>query len=412
VARERIAQAKGPDSRGEAAGPKEKVHPLGEGWFSIYISAAECFSQVPDPRKARGKRHLLKDILAIMVCAIICGADSFTAIADYAYAEQDFLKTFLELPHGVPTADTFERLASRLDPHAFEVCIQKFMQGFAESARGQVIAIDGKTLRRSFDAASKTAAIHMVSAFVENNHLVLGQVATQEKSNEITAIPQLLEMVDVAGSTVTIDAMGCQRAICEKIIEKKADYVVAVKENQPTLAAKVKTLLDEGVALKGEGMQMATYREVEKRHGRTTTRTAYCTSEVDCFRDMEPWPGMRSAIMVEAVRQVTGKEPTRERRYYISSFDGTDAKLAAQTVRKHWGIENKLHWMLDVCMGEDASRIRKGHAAQNFSRLRRMAKCLLERAPNPKPEKQRMGLNRKRAFAARRREYLLQVLQS
>ena len=373
-----------------------------------------CFDQLDDPRMDRTRRHRLDDILALSLMAVIAGAEGPSDIEDFGRSKHDWLKTILHLPHGIPSHDTIGRVLAALDPDAFEQCLQQWIAGLIYVTGEQALHIDGKTLRRSFDAASKSAAIHMVSVWASKAELALAQLSTDARSNEITAIPRLLELVTLHGAVVTIDAVGCQRDIAERIITGGGDYLLAVKDNQPTLHEDIKLLFDEAIERKFEGMGYDVYEQTDKGHGRIETRRVWVTRDVDWLRERGDWKGLRSVVCVEATRQVldpAGGEATTstQRRYYISSLDhrtpGRDAAWFAKLVRDHWSVENKLHWSLDVSFGEDASRLRQGHAAENLARLRRVALGLLK-------QEKSLGLSlpRKRKRAAWRQDYLLTVL--
>jgi predicted transposase YbfD/YdcC len=344
-------------------------------------------------------------MIAIAICAVICGADGWTDIEEFGNAKVEWFKTFLDLPHGIPSHDTFGRIFAALKPAGFERCFRRWVKGLVKASGGRLIAVDGKTLRRSFDQAAGKSAIHMVSAFASANRLVFGQIKTAAKSNEITAIPRLLKLLDLKGATVTIDAMGCQRAIAQEIIKGKGHYVLAVKENQRTLHAKIKTLLDEAVAQKFKGLSGDCSSQTNKGHGRVETRTCWCTGEVHHLKGIGHWEGLASVAVVESKRILQGKT-TQERRYYISSLDGEDAQALAEAIRMHWGVENPLHWILDVQFDEDQSRVRKGHGAENLSRLRRIALNKLQAETSRK-----RSIRAKRLRAGWDHDYLLEILQ-
>jgi len=366
----------------------------------------EHFSELEDPRGREGRQHLLSDMVAIVICAVICGADEWTEIEAFGKAKEAFFREVLALPHGIPSHDTFGRVFAALRPEALERCFASWSQALAEQSGGRLIAIDGKTLRRSFDRAAGKAAIHMVSAWSADNALVFGQLACGAKSNEITAIPKLLALLDLDGATVTIDAEGCQKEIAAKIVAGRGDYVLALKANQPTLHEEVKLLFDEFIA-KGFGdMAHDFFEHTDGDHGRIETRRCWVTSEVDWFQDRRQWAGLCSFAAVECERTV-GDQTRCERRYFISSHDGTNAELIAQAVRSHWQIENSLHWCLDVSFREDMSRVRKGHAAENLSRIRRLALSLLKHETTAK-----IGLKGKRLKAGWDEQYLLRVLMA
>jgi predicted transposase YbfD/YdcC len=368
-------------------------------------SILEHFAELPDPRIERTRRHRLQDIVTIAICAVICGAEGWTDMELFGKAKESWFKTFLELPNSIPSHDTFGRVISALDPDAFERCFQAWIESLAGSSAGKLVAIDGKTLRHSFDQASKKAAIHMISAWVSANHLVFGQIVTDAKSNEITAIPLLLKMLELTNSTVSIDAMGCQKDIAQTIIDGGGDYVFGLKGNQGTLYEEVKLFLDDAIEQDFKEMEHDFYRTVDGGHGRVETRRIWCTNEIGWLQDRSAWAGLKSIAAVEHERTEDNKT-TVERRYFISSLDGRDAKAMAGAIRGHWGIENGLHWSLDVSFREDDCRVRKGHGAQNLSRLRRMALNLLKQDRSVK-----VGVKGKRLKAGWDEQYLLKVLQ-
>jgi predicted transposase YbfD/YdcC len=373
----------------------------------------EHFADLPDPRRAQGKRHRLSDMIVVAVCAVICCADSWADVADFGNAKRKWFETFLDLPHGIPCCDTFERVFARLDPDAFERCFMNWTQALAGSSRGKLVAIDGKKIRRSFAHAwDHSTATHLVSAFVHENATVLGQLSVDCKENEIVAIPKLLELLDLIGATVTIDAMGCQTEIARKIVQNGGDYVLAVKENQPALHDALRRNLDEMILEKFAGVRHGFVQSVDGDHGRIETRRVWVTDQLDEWLDESQrsrWTGLRSVAVVQAVREVpaSGSSGTAvERRYFISSRAGTDASGIAEAIRGHWSVENQLHWVLDVSFAEDQSRQRKDHSAENFSRLRRIALNLLRRETSKK-----RGIKGKRLNAAWDHDYLLKLVR-
>jgi predicted transposase YbfD/YdcC len=366
----------------------------------------EHFCILPDPRIERQRKHKLEDILTLAICAVIGGADTWTDIADFGEAKEAWFKTFLELPHGIPSHDTFGRVFAALDPAGFERCFQAWVADLAGTSAGKHIAIDGKAIRRSLDRASGKACIHLVSAWVCEDHAVFGQLAVDQKSNEITAIPKLLEMLQLKGSTVTIDAIGCQKEIVQQVKEKGGEYLLALKGNQGTLHEDVKLFLDDALSRDFQGLKHDTWEQSEKGHGRLETRRVWCMEEVAWLTRRHPaWMGLRSIAVVESRRQV-GQEPESvERRYFISSLAGRCAQKIGRVVRNHWGVETGLHWTLDVCFGEDQSRARVRNAAENLSRVRRMALMLLKQERSLK-----VGIKGKRLMAGWDEAYLLKVL--
>lgn len=371
------------------------------------------FLDLPDPRR-HNVRHLFTDILTIAILAILCKSDDWTEVVEWARVKRSWLETLLALPNGIPCADTFRRVFARIDPAAFERCFINWTKALAVSMEGKLIAVDGKTLRRSFDHAwNKQQALHLVSAWCGENQLVLGQLAVRDKSNEITAIPALLELLMIKGALVSTDAMGCQREIAGKIRAKKADYLLAVKDNQPILHEKVQVLCREMVLDQTKGLSGMRYdftSSTEQGHGRIETRKLWVTDQVHCLGQelLGQWQDLASIMLVESTRQDLGDPAgkiTTEQRYYISSVKGCDAKKMAHAVRGHWGVENQLHWRLDMSFREDESRIRKGDGAQNFSRVRRIVINLLKNDPR------KVSLKVKRYRCSIDLEYLLERLK-
>lgn len=368
-------------------------------------SLSKHFSSLEDPRVERTKKHSLSDILVIAVCGFICGVDSWVELEEFAEAKREWFEGFLTLPNGIPSHDTFGRLFAALDPEAFSRCFMAWVKAVSEVTEGEVVAIDGKTLRRSFDRASSKAAIHMVSAWASKNGLVLGQVKTGEKSNEITAIPRLLELLHLQGCIVTMDAIGCQKDIVAQVVEKGADYVISLKGNQEGLHQQTQAFFEEAREEHFETVPHAYFETVDKEHGRFETRRYWVTSQLDYFRHKrEEWAGLTSVGMVEAERTVDG-ETSKEVRYFISSLPGDDAEKFASAVRRHWHVENNLHWVLDVAFGEDDSRVRKDNAPENMAMLRHIALNLLKADTTTK-----VGIQTRRKKAGWDERYLAHLL--
>jgi predicted transposase YbfD/YdcC len=363
-----------------------------------------AFCKLPDPRMDRTKRHHLQDIVTIAICAVICGADGWTQVALFGRSKIKWFKTFLTLPNGIPSHDTFGRVFARLDPVAFEKCFLKWITALATTSRGRLIAIDGKTIRRSLDAANSKAAIHMVSAWCKANHMVLGQLATDAKSNEITAIPRLVKLLDLDGAVVTIDAAGCQKKIARQIVTQGGDYILQLKGNQGGLYDETVMLFDQCLTDDCCGIEYHTASSTNGGHGRIEQRCIWATSKVGWFAERSKWKNLRSLIRVEAKRTVNGKT-SREYRYYISSLPANEPEKLLNYIRGHWSVENNLHWCLDISFGDDDRRIRKGHAAENFSRLARIALNLLKAETTCK-----VGIKSKRLRCGWDHNYLLKVL--
>lgn len=360
------------------------------------------FARLTDPRRRKVVYPLI-NIVTIAICAVICGADDFVAIAKFGRAKRKWLSRFLDLSAGIPSHDRFNAIFAAIKPAEFEACLLSWITALHELTGGQIVAIDGKTLRRSFDRATSKSAIHMISAWATANHISLGQVIVDEKSNEITAIPKLLEMLEIAGSLVTIDAMGCQTEIARTIIASKADYVLAVKKNQPALFHGIAWFFLTQREQNFAGVRVSRHETHETGHGREATRSYYVCAAPRDLPDRQRWPGLKAIGWTISETLRDGKR-CYEMRYYIMSRK-LSAKQFAAAVRGHWSIENSLHWQLDVTFGEDQSRVRRGHADANFSILRRTALSLLK---NNKTLN--VGVKNRRLTAAWDDDYLQQVL--
>jgi predicted transposase YbfD/YdcC len=377
-----------------------------------HLSLIEEFKTIADPRVDRTKDHDLVDILVIAVCALLCAAESFNDMEDFGKAKQEWFKTFLKLRNGIPSHDTFNRVFAALDPKQFLECFLRWTQSLRRAVAQEIVALDGKALRRALN--KRQSPKYVVSAWAQSNNLVLGQVKVDDKSNEITAIPELLRVLELAGCIVTVDAMGCQKKIAKEIIEADADYVMALKGNQETVHQEVKSFLDatleqkkaarpKGAALPRAIAGLQEFQTVEKDHGRIETRRYYQSDELEWFADRAKWEGLRTVGMVESIREVDG-QTTIERRYYLSSLK-QEVQTFARAVRGHWSVENQLHWVMDVCMGEDRSRARNGYAAENLATLRRLALNLLKREKTKK-----RGIHGKQLNASWDHAYLLKLL--
>jgi predicted transposase YbfD/YdcC len=376
------------------------------------LSLIEHFKDLPDPRVNRTKDHALIDVMVIAVCTMLCGGESFNDMEDFGKAKEEWFRTFLSLSNGIPSHDTFNRVFAALDPRRFLDCFLCWTQSLRKAVHQEIVALDGKALRRALN--KKETLKYVVSAWAESNGLVLGQLKVADKSNEITAVPELLRVLELSGCIVTLDAMGCQKKIAREIIESDADYVLALKGNQETVHDEVRSFLDqviaERLAPRRSGMKISSAaaslvhcQTVEKDHGRLEQRRYYLSAQLDWFADRDQWEGLRSVGAVESIREVEGKK-TVERRYYLASLP-PNAELFARAVRSHWGVENKVHWVMDVTFGEDQSRARTGHAAENLATLRRLALNMLRKEPSKK-----RGIRGKQLNAAWDHAYLLRLL--
>lgn len=348
------------------------------------------FSILPDPRIDHTKKYNLVDILFIAICTIICGGETYIDMEEFGKAKEEWLGNFLKLPNGIPSHDTFRRVFSLIDPEAFAECFVAWTAAIHEITKGEVIALDGKTIRHSFDSVTGQGALHVVSAWATKAGLALGQVKVDSRSNEITAIPKLLDMLNISGAIVTMDAMGCQKDITKKIIDKGGDYLICLKGNQESLHNEVKFFFDEAFDAGFEELECRYFESIEKDHGRIETRQCWMITDVaiDWLGETgHAWPGLASIGAIQAQRKIGDKIST-ETRYFISSLSGS-AEQFAGAARSHWGIENSLHWVLDVTLNEDRSRIRRDYAPENLAILRKIALNLTKRETSSKSSMRR-----------------------
>ena len=364
---------------------------------------APFFVNLTDPRLDRTRRHPLLSIIVLAVCGTLAGADGWAEIERYGRAKLDFFRQFLDLPHGIPSHDTFGRVFARLKPDALLPCIHRWLAALGRAVAGEVVAIDGKTLRGSFDTAAGQSPLHLVSAWATEARLVLGQVACDAKSNEITAIPLLLELLDLRGAIVTIDAMGCQTKIAAAIRGRGADYVLAVKDNQPTLHEAISDAFLAHAEADDRDPSVRRLATVERGHGRQERRAYCCAAVPAAVRAGGQWADAASIGMVLRTRTVDGRT-SDEIAYFLSSLP-PKVKAFAKAVRGHWGIENRVNWVLDVTFAEDASRVRRDHGPENLAMLRRLALSILQQDSSVKD-----SLKGKRQRAGWDDDFLLTVL--
>lgn len=368
-------------------------------------SLLKHFETLEDPRTEYLIEHRLLDIVALTICAVVCGAEGWEDIEAYGRSKLEWLETFLELPNGIPSHDTISRVFARLEPSKLQECFVSWVKAVAQLSEGEVIAIDGKSVRHSYDKGKGPSAIHMVSAWASENRLALGQVKVADKSNEITAIPQLLDILDIQGCIVTIDAMGAQKEIAKQITEQGADYVLSLKGNQGNLHEDVQQLFDWASKTDFKDIEHEVYQTIEKGHGRLEKRRYYLLGNVEHLVDAHQWVGLKRVGMIESERHIKDKPTTTERRYYLTSLNGGVERFARAS-RGHWGIENRLHWSLDVVFREDDSRIRSDHAPENMTLIRKIALNLLSK------ESSKGSKKRKRLKAGWDNDFLIQVLLS
>jgi predicted transposase YbfD/YdcC len=364
------------------------------------LSLITVLKEVPDPRVDRRKLHRLSDVLAIAICALLCGADSFEDMEVFGEAKSDWFATFLELPHGIPSHDTFNRVFAAIDPEKFLECFMRWTQGLRSAIAEEIVALDGKALRRAINAGDCPKVV--VGAWAADNGLALGQLKTDDKSNEITAVPTLLRALELSGCIVTLDAMGCQKEIAKEIKEADADYVLALKGNQGRTHEEIKSYLDEAIRRKAK--ELAYVEIPDKGHGRLEIRRYWQSGQLEWFEDRAAWEGLQSVGVVEAVRERNGQTSV-ERRYFLSSLS-VDVQRFARAVRSHWSIENQLHWVMDVNFNEDQSRARSGYASENLATLRRWALNLIK----ADDQKKKRSLKGRMKAAGWDNRYLLHLL--
>ena len=370
---------------------------------SPVVEILKHFKHIDDPRADANRQHKLSDIIAIAILAIICGADHWNQIEKFGKAKRKWLSTFLELPAGIPSHDTFNRVFARLDPDQFRSGFISWVNSIRKMIPGEIIAIDGKQNRRTHDKKLGKKAIHMVSAWASQNKLVFGQFKVDDKSNEITAIPELLKMLYIKGCIITIDAMGCQKAIASCIVEKEADYVLALKGNQKNLHKEVQAIFESIEA--GSEIKFDYFNTVDKNHGRVEIRQCWTVNIEDIsLKEGQKWTSLRTIALVIDER-IIGEKKQKSKRFFISSLP-SDAQKILDAVRSHWSVETSLHWVLDMAFREDECRLRSGHGAQNFAMLRHLALSLLKQENSSKD-----GIQSKRLQAGWDNEYLLEILK-
>ncbi|MCP4493027.1 MAG: ISAs1 family transposase [Gammaproteobacteria bacterium] len=366
-----------------------------------HIGFLEHFKKLEDPRQIKKSTYPLEEILFLVLCAVLSGADDWVAIALYGGKKLDFLRRFLPYENGTPSHDQLGNVFAAIDEKQFQQCFINWVTCLRQAIKG-VVAIDGKTLRRSFDKAGKKGAIHMVSAWCSQQNLVLGQTRVDEKSNEITAIPELLDLLDIHGAIITIDAMGCQREIARLIIDKKADYIFSLKGNQGTLRNDVELFLREQEKVKFADTTVSCHETVEKSHGRLEVRKITVCTDIEWLCKRHDWPGLSSIIMVEYTSE-EGEKTRRETRFYISSICA-EAEFMAAAIRQHWGVENGLHWVMDMIFRDDECRIRKDNAPANFATIKHMASNILRHS------KGKRSMRSKRHEAAWDEDFLFDLI--
>jgi predicted transposase YbfD/YdcC len=365
------------------------------------LSIPRCFAKLKDPRRSHRRRHRLQDILVIALCAVIAGAQDWQEIETFGRKRKDWLRRFLTLPNGIPSHDTFERVFDRLQPQAFQACLREWMRAVSDALRIKHVAIDGKTLRGS--GSADLGPLHLVSAWATAQRLSLGQVAVDAKSNEITAIPTLLDLLDLSGALVSIDAMGCQKEIAAKIVAGGGDYILTVKDNQPALLADIRACFERALDADFAGWDHDTYETTQRAHGRDEYRSYTVLHHPTGIRQQADWAGLTTIGLCYSERTAAGKA-TAEARYFIGSKKA-NARYYGRGLRNHWGIENSLHWQLDVNFHEDRNRVRRRHAAENLALVRRLTLSLLQAHPA------KLSIAKKRFAAALDPDFLDEILR-
>ncbi len=365
---------------------------------------SKAFGEITDPRINRRLRHPLVNILTISICAIICGCDDFHSIEEYGKSKINWFKSFLDLENGIPSHDTFNDVMNRLKPKEFSYAFTQWVSQLG-NLRDDIVSIDGKAMRRTLDKASGASAIHLVSAWSAKNNLCFGQIKVNEKSNEITAIPLLIDLLDIKGATITMDAMGCQFAIADKIVDSQADYVLALKGNQGEFHDDIKLFLETNLKDDFKNTPHTVSNSVTSDHGRIEQRNVWLTSDVQWLIERHPrWKSIKGIAIVDSIRDLQGKV-SREQRLYITSHGTKSADFIANAIRSHWLVENKLHWQLDVSFNEDQNRLRSGYAAENLSMMNKIALNLLKNEKSVK-----VGVKTKRLKAGWDEAYMMKVL--
>ena len=370
----------------------------------LHGTVVDNFSSMVDPRVDRAKRHKLLDIIFMAIAATVCGADNWKAIVVFAQSRKAWLERVLELPNGIPSHVTFWRVFRRINPSEFHECFARWIRAAFEHVDGDIIAIDGKTMRGSGNSSTMSSPLHIVSAWAAEHNITLAQVKVKGKSNEITAIPTLLDMITIRGAVVTMDAMGCQKTIAKQIIDGEGDYILALKGNHSLMHDEVENYFQQALDIDFEGVKHDVYTSLEKDHGRIEKRTVYVTDDLDWLPDRDLWANLTSIIMVISERTVKGKT-SKEIRFYLSSLKPVACRIA-HAIRTHWGIENKVHWILDVSFGEDKNQL-SGNGAENFSLLSKIALNLLKQDKITK-----LSVRNKRFKASMDENYLETILRA